>query len=152
MPSHSPSPLTGGSVVIPAFNYARYLPEAIASVLAQTFTALELIVVDDGSTDGTADACAQYTDPRFRYVRQENAGLSAARNTGILQARHSYIAFLDADDRWEPGFLEAVTNKFASLGPKFVAVAAACSRMDSTGNLLPPPRRFRRFLSWEAPV
>lgn len=141
MPSHSSSPLTGVSVVIPAYNYARYLTEAITSVLAQTFTTLELIVVDDGSTDDTTDLCARYTDPRFRYVRQDNAGLSAARNTGIRHARHSYVAFLDADDRWDPRFLEAVADQFSRLGSEFAAVATACSRMDGEGKLLAPPRQ-----------
>jgi len=133
--------LTGVSVVIPAYNYARYLPEAISSVLAQTFTALELIVVDDGSDDDTPDICAHYTDPRFRCVRQKNAGLSAARNTGIQHARHSHVAFLDADDRWAPGFLEAVTDQFSRLAPEFAAVATACSRMNGDGESLPPPRQ-----------
>ena len=93
------------SVVIPAYNYAHFLPEAIASVLAQTGADLELIVVDDGSPDNTPEVCARCADPRVRLVRQPNAGLSAARNTGIREARFPYVAFLDADDRWEPGFL-----------------------------------------------
>lgn len=141
MPSHPSSHLTGVSVVIPAYNYARYLPEAIFSVLAQTYTTLELIIVDDGSTDDTADLCARYADPRFRYIRQENAGLSAARNTGIHHARHSHVAFLDADDRWEPGFLAAVADEFSRLDARFAAVATACSRIDTHGELLPPPRQ-----------
>lgn len=141
MPSQSSSSLTGVSVVIPAYNYARFLPEAIASVLAQTFTTLELIVVDDGSTDDTPEVCASYTEPRFRYLRQENAGLSASRNTGIRHARFSHVAFLDADDRWDPRFLETVVAEFTRLGSDFAAVATACSRMDSHGVALPPPRQ-----------
>ncbi len=129
------------SVVIPAFNYAHFLPEAMASVLAQTWTALELIVVDDGSTDDTAAICARCADPRFRYVHQANAGLSAARNTGIREARYPRVAFLDADDRWEPRFLETVLREFERLGPEFAAVGTACARMDSQGAPLPPPRR-----------
>jgi len=128
------------SVVIPAYNYAHFLPEAMASVLAQTGAELELIVVDDGSTDSTPEVCARCTDPRFRAVRQPNAGLSAARNTGIREARHPYIAFLDADDRWQPGFLAAVLREFHRLGPAFAAVGTGCSRMNADGQLLPPPR------------
>lgn len=140
MPSHPSSPLTGVSVVIPAYNYSRFLPEAISSVLAQTFTKLELIVVDDGSTDETPEVCTGYSDARFRYVRQENAGLSASRNTGIRHAQYSHVAFLDADDRWDPRFLETVVAAFARLGESFAAVATACSRMDSRGTPLPPPK------------
>jgi glycosyltransferase involved in cell wall biosynthesis len=141
MPSPSSSLLTGVSVVIPAYNYARYLPEAISSVLVQTYATLELIVVDDGSTDDTPEVCTHYTDPRFRCVRQKNAGLSAARNTGIQHARYSHVAFLDADDRWESGFLEAVVDQFTRLGSEFAVVATACSRMNGDGELLPPPRQ-----------
>jgi glycosyltransferase involved in cell wall biosynthesis len=129
------------SVVIPAYNYAHFLPEAIASVLAQTGAELELILVDDGSTDNTPEVCARYTDPRVRTVRQANAGLSAARNTGIREARLPYVAFLDADDRWEAGFLTAVFREFHRLGPEFVAIGTACSRMNSDGQPLPPPRQ-----------
>jgi glycosyltransferase involved in cell wall biosynthesis len=96
------------SVIVPAHNYARYLPDALDSVLAQTFTAWECIVVDDGSTDETAAVCARYTarDERFRSVHQANQGLSSARNTGLREARGAYIQFLDADDRLAPAKLE----------------------------------------------
>ncbi|MEI9896294.1 MAG: glycosyltransferase family A protein [Chthoniobacter sp.] len=75
------------SVVIPAYNYAHFLPEAIASVLAQTGAELEVIIVDDGSTDDTPAVCAHQADPRVRTVQQANAGLSAARNAGLREAR-----------------------------------------------------------------
>lgn len=90
------------SVVIPAFNAARFLPESIPSVLAQTWTDLELIVVDDGSTDGTAACVGAFDDPRIRLVSQANRGLAGARNSGIRAARGFYVAFLDADDLWHP--------------------------------------------------
>ena len=93
------------SVVIPAYNYARYLPEAIRSVLAQTHSDLECIVVDDGSTDNTREVVSAIEDPRVRYVHQANAGLSSARNTGIREAEHPFVGFLDADDRWLPQFV-----------------------------------------------
>lgn len=93
------------SIVIPAYNYAKYLPDAIDSVLAQTYEPIELIVVDDGSTDGTPQVLAEYGN-RIRTIRKSNAGLSAARNTGIQAARGEFIAFLDADDQWLPEKLQ----------------------------------------------
>jgi len=129
------------SVIIPSYNYAHYLRQAVDSVLSQTHSALEVIVVDDGSTDCTQEICAQVTDPRFRWIRQDNAGLSAARNTGIRESRYSLVAFLDADDRWDPTFLATVVSEMDRLGPAFVAVSTATMRMDADGNPLPPPRR-----------
>src|SRR5687767_12550655 len=128
-----PPSFPGVSVIIPAFNYAHYLPKAVASVLGQTFPALELIIVDDGSTDTTAEVCARCSDSRVRYFWQANAGLSAARNTGIREARFPFVAFLDADDRWEPGFLAAIARQFALLDSRFAAVATASTRMDASG-------------------
>ena len=93
------------SVVIPTYNRSRYVIEAIRSVLAQTRPAEEVIVVDDGSTDGTARLIAEEF-PEVRLLRQENAGVSAARNLGIRSARNDWIAFLDSDDRWLPRKLE----------------------------------------------
>ncbi len=87
------------SVIIPTFNRADKLKQAIDSVFAQTFTNFELIVIDDGSTDSTRDFIEKYQD-RLRYFYQENQGPAAARNTGIRNARGRYIAFLDSDDLW----------------------------------------------------
>jgi glycosyltransferase involved in cell wall biosynthesis len=97
------SPLV--SVVVPAYNSARYVARALQSILGQTYAPLEIIVVDDGSTDDTAGVLAPYRD-RIRYFRQANRGPSAARNTGIRHARGELIAFLDADDWWLPEKLE----------------------------------------------
>jgi glycosyltransferase involved in cell wall biosynthesis len=98
-------PIPTISVVIPAYNSARYLPAAVESVLRQTVRDVEVVVVDDGSTDDTPAVMAGYGPP-VRYVRQPNGGVSAARNRGIAEARGRYIAFLDADDTWLPGKLE----------------------------------------------
>ncbi|MEI6669947.1 MAG: glycosyltransferase family A protein [Acidobacteriota bacterium] len=100
------------SVVIPTFNRAHQVYEAIESALAQTWRAAEVIVVDDGSTDNTREVVARYRD-RVRYIYQENRGVSAARNAGIRIVQGSHIAFLDSDDLWVPGKLEAQMALFA---------------------------------------
>jgi glycosyltransferase involved in cell wall biosynthesis len=89
------------SVVIPAYNAEAYLAEAIDSVLPQWYTNTEIIVVDDGSTDGTG-LVAQNYGGRVRYIRRKNGGIGAARNTGVEHAHGSLLAFLDADDLWTP--------------------------------------------------
>jgi glycosyltransferase involved in cell wall biosynthesis len=94
------------SVIIPTYNFGRFVKESIQSVLVQTIGLLEIIVIDDGSTDDTAEVVTSIKDERLRYVRQENAGVSAARNRGAAESRGEYIAFCDADDVWEPTKLE----------------------------------------------
>jgi glycosyltransferase involved in cell wall biosynthesis len=90
------------SVVIPVFNGQDYLPAALESVARQTLSDLEIIIVDDGSTDATARLVAGFGDDRIRYLRQERSGAAAARNAGVRQAVGPLIAFLDADDLWLP--------------------------------------------------
>jgi glycosyltransferase involved in cell wall biosynthesis len=89
------------SVVIPTFNCARFLGRSISSVLAQTYTDHEIIVVDDGSTDETNDVVCRFAE-RVQYLYQPNRGLSAARNVGLCQASGELIAYVDADDMWYP--------------------------------------------------
>lgn len=93
------------SIIIPAYNRAWIIKEAIDSVLAQNFYNFELIVVDDGSTDNTREVLVSYGD-KIKLIRQNNRGVSAARNNGILSSNGYYIAFLDSDDIWLPGKLE----------------------------------------------
>jgi len=94
------------SIVMPCFNYASYIAEAIGSIFAQGFGKVQVVVVDDGSTDASAEI-ALSLDPRVECIRQANAGQAAARNAGILRARGKYLAFLDADDVWTSGSLIA---------------------------------------------
>jgi glycosyltransferase involved in cell wall biosynthesis len=93
------------SVIVPLFNKANYVARAIRSILAQTLTEFELLVVNDGSTDGGEQVVATFTDPRIRLLHQPNAGPGAARNRGLAEARGEYVAFLDADDEWLPEYL-----------------------------------------------
>jgi glycosyltransferase involved in cell wall biosynthesis len=90
------------SVIVPAYNAARFLPESLPSVLAQTWADFELIVVNDGSTDATEACVESFDDARIRLVSQANRGLAGARNGGIRVARGAFIALLDADDLWHP--------------------------------------------------
>lgn len=92
------------SVIVPCFNQARYLPDCLDSVFAQTYPHWECIVVNDGSTDDTRQVAAAYAvkDARFRYVEQENRGLSGARNRGLREMRGQYVQFLDSDDAISP--------------------------------------------------
>ena len=126
------------SVVIPTYNYARFVGRAIDSVLAQTYSRVECIVVDDGSTDETPQVLARYGE-RIRVVRQENKGLSGARNTGVVNARGEYIAILDSDDYWRPDKL-ALQVAYHEANPGLGVVGCAGEEVDRGGarvNALP---------------
>lgn len=107
------------SVIIPTYNREKYVTKAIDSVLAQTYTDYEIIVVDDGSTDNTKEVMELYMD-RIRYIYQENARVSVARNTGIKIAKGEWLAFLDSDDEWLPEKLKNQTT-FVQENPSIVA-------------------------------
>jgi glycosyltransferase involved in cell wall biosynthesis len=122
------------SVIIPNYNYSQYLREAIDSVLAQTYPEIEIIVVDDGSTDGSREVLESYGQ-RISVIFQKNAGVSAARNNGVSQSCGEYIAFLDADDAWFPAKIERQVKMFesdAGLGLVHVGVV----EIDGIGNSL----------------
>ena len=125
------------SVIIPCYNHAHYLPVALNSVLAQTCTDWEAIIVDDGSTDNTRAVAAQFTDPRIHYLHQENQGLSAARNAGIRAAQGPYLAFLDADDEWASSFLERSINIMRVQEQEVAGVVTGNLFIDPEGNALP---------------
>ncbi|HEX8616787.1 MAG TPA: glycosyltransferase family 2 protein, partial [Thermoanaerobaculia bacterium] len=123
------------SIVMSLYNEAPFVEEAVASILSQTFSDFELLVIDDGSTDGGADVVARIADPRIRLIRQQNQGLAGALNTGIRAARAEWIARHDADDLSEPGRLaaqfEAVTRR-----PDLVLLGTNAVMMDEEGEPL----------------
>ena len=108
------------SAIIPVYNNEAFIAEAIDSVLAQEPCPCELIVIDDGSTDQTAERVAEYGD-RVRYIRQDNQGPAAARNHGLREAKGDLVALLDADDLWAPGKL-AAQLRYLDAHPEVAAV------------------------------
>jgi glycosyltransferase involved in cell wall biosynthesis len=123
------------SVVIPAYNQAMYVRQAIQSVLDQTNPDFELVVVDDGSTDETPEIIARIQDPRIRVIRQRNAGLSAARNTGLRESSAPLITFLDSDDYFLPDKLE-VLSRHLDNHPEVGLVVGRAKYVDQTGNTI----------------
>jgi glycosyltransferase involved in cell wall biosynthesis len=124
------------SVIIPCYNQARFLGEAIESVLSQSYPHFEVVVVDDGSTDNTSEVASHY--PGVRCIRQENLGLAGARNTGIRHSRGSYLVFLDSDDRLLPRALE-VGLKHLKDHPECAFVSGRWKLISVDGSPLPTP-------------
>jgi glycosyltransferase involved in cell wall biosynthesis len=112
------------SIVIPLYNKAAYVRRSLDSIAQQTFGDFEVLVVNDGSTDGGERIVAEYPDPRFRLINQSNAGPGAARNRGVAEAQADWIAFLDADDEWLPEFLADSLAFAASYGDQVSAVTS----------------------------
>lgn len=107
------------SVVIPLYNKALHIERAINSINNQSFQAKEIIVIDDGSTDSSVDVVKQINNPLVRLIQQKNAGVGAARNRGVKEAKFDLLAFLDADDEWKPNFLlhiKRLINNFPDSG------------------------------------
>lgn len=103
------------SVIVPVYNVRPYLEEALESVIHQTYRNLDIILIDDGSEDGSGEICDRYakTDPRTRVIHQRNQGLSAARNTGLDAIRGEYVSFLDSDDAFRPEMIETLWKALA---------------------------------------
>ena len=133
--SHEEYSMPKVSVIIPVYNGAAYVGETIESVLAQTWCDWELIVVDDGSTDDTPAVVAKFGNV-LRYIRQENRGPAAARNTGIQAAQGEFIALLDADDLWQPDFLATLVPALES-DPSLAGVYSGTQFVDANGLPLP---------------
>jgi glycosyltransferase involved in cell wall biosynthesis len=139
------------SVVIPLYNKARYVVRALESVAGQTYGDFEVIVVDDGSTDGGGDLVSEFGDPRFKVVRQTNAGPGAARNRGAAEASGEFIAFLDADDSWMPEFL-ASSLKMLDLPGRAVGAVSSGYIIQPEGMSSEGLWRSRRFAEGEQRV
>jgi teichuronic acid biosynthesis glycosyltransferase TuaG len=121
------------SIILPVYNGERFIAAAIESVRQQSLADWELLIVDDGSTDGTAALVqAQAADPRLTIIQQPNQGPAPARNRAIARATAPYVAFLDADDVWFPGYLEAVTTTLASH-PEAVLAFTGWQHIDVAG-------------------
>jgi glycosyltransferase involved in cell wall biosynthesis len=125
------------SIIVPTYNYSRFLPDAVESALGQTYSNIEVIVVDDGSTDETASLVETQFSGRVRYLFQSNQGLSSARNTGIREARGPFLTFLDADDQLCPSMVEESVAAMLALGEAFGIVANQAGFVDENGKELP---------------
>ncbi len=116
------------SIITPCYNGAKYICETIDSVLKQTYSDWEMIIINDGSKDNSEEIIQKYQDSRIKYFKQNNAGSAAARNNGIRRAEGQYIALLDADDLWRPDFLEKQIHFMKEK--KAVCVACAYDHID----------------------
>jgi glycosyltransferase involved in cell wall biosynthesis len=147
----TPGPDPVVSIVMPAFNRERFIAAAIDSVLAQTFTSWELLIVDDGSRDGTAAIADRYAErdaSRIQVIRQPNSGVTVARNTAIRRARGRYIAFLDSDDLWVPDKLDRQVAAFQAH-PDAAFIYTGYLLVDAEGR---PIRTVRPESRWQGDI
>ncbi len=131
------------SVMMPAYNAEQFIAEAIDSVLAQTYSRWELLVVNDGSTDATADIVARYTDPRIKLIHKKNGGEASARNMALDHSTGEFIAYLDADDAYLPHHLSVLVD-YLNAHPDRDAVYTDGFHFDQTGKRLQPLSARRR--------
>jgi len=132
------------SVVVPAFNAAETIHETLHSISQQTYRALEVIVVDDGSTDETAAIARQrsLSDPRFRLVSKPNGGVATARNEGIRASKGEFVAFIDADDLWHPTKIAKQIEALLSGDPDIALVYSPFRLIDANGKVLASPHKY----------
>ena len=120
------------SVIIPLYNKAPHIKRAIDSVLQQTFQDFELIIINDGSTDGSEHIVSEYNDSRIHLINQKNQGVSAARNNGVNHSKSDFVSFLDADDEWLPEFLETIL-KLREVYPNAGVYGTGCIYVGDNG-------------------
>lgn len=134
------SPLV--SVIIPVFNVAPYLREALDSVVQQTYPYLEIIIVDDGSGDGSGKICDEYcSDARVQVIHQENRGVSGARNAGLDRASGEYIAFLDPDDAWHPDFIRKMVGAMENVDVAICQFEEFRQKLETRGQIQPAAKK-----------
>ena len=123
------------SVIVPLYNKGGQIRRCLESIARQNFGDFEVIVVDDGSTDGSGDIAKSIADPRFRVIAQPNAGPGAARNRGVSEAGGRFLAFLDADDEWLPDYLGTSIQALENAGPD--VAATACGYLETAIDMEP---------------
>ena len=124
------------TVIIPVYNTLEYLPRCVQSVMAQTYENLEILLVDDGSTDGSSELCDGFAakDPRVRVLHKENGGSSSARNLGLSECRGDYVGFVDSDDHVDPDMYETLFLGLQGSDPSIAQVGR--DEIDAQGNLM----------------
>lgn len=127
------------SVIIPTYNREEYISDTVQSVLDQSYRDFEIIVIDDGSTDNTAEKLEKYNS-KIKLIRQKNSERAVSRNNGIKNSSGKYIAFLDSDDKWVPNKLEKQI-KILDNKSQFILVYSACLRMNETSNVIKSAKR-----------
>lgn len=136
------------SVIIPTYNRAHCIRDAIDSVLRQTFQDFEIIIIDDASTDGTEDVVQNLLSEKVKYIKQSvNKGGGAARNRGIQESEGEYIAFLDSDDAWSPTYLERVKKEFDTKDETFGLVYCFMNIINSDGEIVAKTKTNRNGLA-----
>lgn len=123
------------SVIMPVYNNEKFVSQAVQSVLNQTISDLELIIIDDGSTDGTRNVIESFSDERIKYHYQENAGPGAGRNNGMSLSKGEFIAFIDSDDMYKPNKLERQIE-FLKENPQYGLVYCEAEVIDAQGNFV----------------
>jgi glycosyltransferase involved in cell wall biosynthesis len=132
------------SIVVPAFNAADTIEETLHSISQQTYRNLEIIVVDDGSTDGTVEVARRHgmADPRLRLLSRPNGGVAAARNEGIKASGGACLAFIDADDLWHPTKIAKQLAALLAGGPDTALVYSPFRLIDAAGMVLASPHKY----------